>query len=376
MCTTVPQEFKTRNKILCFQRLKIRSLSVLCTYKFIALTEFILPLSLADIFLARRALAGSVERTPLLPALTLSSRLGVSLYLKMETMQPTGAFKLRGATHAALQAPEGTHTLTCCSTGNHGRAVAYAARKMELKAVIFMSELVPQAKVDGICALGAEAKIKGRSQDDAQRACDVFAQAEGVHAIPPFDDPYVIAGQGTLGLEILEDLPDLDCLLVPLSGGGLAAGVALAARSIKPDVRIVGVSMDRGAAMNASLEAGHPVEVREVASLADSLGGGIGLANRHTFQMCRDLLDEVVLVTEEDIYAAMHALYYDEAHVAEGASVVGIAALMGGKVSSCDGPVATILSGRNVDMDQFTKVICGRDIRLGEAILKGMPHDA
>src|SRR3989338_1079765 len=192
---------------------------------------------------------------------------------------------------------DGTPGVVCCSTGNHGRAIAYAARKRRMRAVVCMSALVPEAKVAGIRALGAEVRIIGRSQDDAAEESRRLVVAEGLVEIPPFDDARVIAGQGTVGLEIMAARPDLTTLLVPLSGGGLAAGVALAAKTIKPDLRIIGVSMDRGAAMQASLAAGHPAAVTEYPSLADSLGGGIGLENRHTFAICRDLLDEVVLVS-------------------------------------------------------------------------------
>ncbi|ASP32768.1 hydroxyectoine utilization dehydratase EutB [Labrenzia sp. VG12] len=333
-------------------------------------------LTLSDILAAQKAISGKVVRTPLLPSRHLSAVAGTPFFLKMESMQPTGAFKLRGATNAAQNVPAGTHTLVCCSTGNHGRGVAYAARERGLKAVICMSSLVPRTKVDGIKALGAEARIVGTSQDDALRECQKLSGAEGVVEISPFDDPHVIAGQGTLGLEILQDLPELKTLLVPLSGGGLAAGVALAAKSVNPAIHIVGLTMDRGAAMKASIDAGRPVEVPEVPSLADSLGGGIGLDNRLSFQMCRDLLDDIVLVSEDEIYRAMQVLYYEDSHVAEGACVVGIAACLAGKLSHLKGPVATIITGRNVDMDQFTRVVTGQDIQLGDYHLKGTPYGA
>lgn len=333
-------------------------------------------LTLSDILAAQKTIAGKVVRTPLLPSRHLAAVTRAPFFLKMETMQPTGAFKLRGATNAAQNVPEGTHTLTCCSTGNHGRGVAYAARNLGLNAVICMSSLVPQTKIDGIKALGAEARIVGSSQDDALAECQALAQVDGITEISPFDDPFVIAGQGTIGLEILEDVPDLKTLLIPLSGGGLAAGVALAARTINPSIRLVGLTMDRGAAMKASIEAGHPVEVPEVPSLADSLGGGIGLNNKLSFRMCRDLLDDVVLVTEEEIYRAMQVLYYEDSHVAEGACVVGIAACLSGKLTDLAGPVATIITGRNVDMDQFTRVVTGQDIELGDYHLKGAAYGA
>ena len=329
-------------------------------------------IELADILAARRTIAGVAARTPMVPSLAVDGE----LLLKLETAQPIGAFKLRGALNAVAAVPAGAPGVTCCSTGNHGRGVAFAARAAGLRAVVCMSELVPRAKVGGIRALGAEVHIAGRSQDDAQAESLRLVREEGLVEIPPFDDPLVIAGQGTIGLEMLEDRPDLAAILVPLSGGGLAAGVALAAKAIKPSIRLIGVTMDRGAAMHASIRAGKPVEVVEVASLADSLGGGIGLENRLTFAMCRDLLDDCILVSEDEIYEAMQALYYEDRMVAEGASVVGIAAMRAGRLPAFGGPVATILTGRNVDMTTFTEIVAGRGVRLGEIELKGRSYGA
>ena len=331
---------------------------------------------LADVFTARRSIAGIAVHTPLVPSPYLSGLAGHDVLLKLEIAQPIGAFKLRGAVNAVAALPAACAGVTCCSTGNHGRGIAYAARERGLRAVVCMSQLVPQAKIDGIRALGAEVRIGGNSQDEAQAESSRLAREEGLAEVPPFDDPAVIAGQGTIGLELLEDRPDLDTILVPLSGGGLAGGIALAAKAIKPDIRVIGISMDRGAAMHASIRAGHPVEVEEVASLADSLGGGVGLGNRLSFALCRDLLDDVVLVTEEDIYRAMQALYFEDRLVAEGASVVGIAALQACKLPKLKGPVATIISGRNVDMKVFTQVVTGQDVKLGETTIRGQVHGA
>ena len=326
-------------------------------------------ISMADVEAAARTLRGRADSTPLVPSLFP----GADLWLKLEICQPIGAFKLRGALNAvaATDAP----AVTCCSTGNHGRGVAWAARAAGKRAVICMSALVPQAKVDGIRALGAEVRIIGRSQDDAQAEVERLVAEEGLAEISPFDDPLVIAGQATVGAEMMAQKPDLRTILVPLSGGGLAAGVALAAKAADPAVRVVGVTMDRGAAMHDSLRAGQPVAVEEVPSLADSLGGGIGMRNRLSFPMCRDLLDDVVLVSEGEIYAAMQALFHRDRLVAEGGSVVGLAALMAGKVVA-EGPVGTILTGRNVDMAQFTRVVTGQDVQLGDVTVTGVPYAA
>ncbi|HVW58127.1 MAG TPA: hydroxyectoine utilization dehydratase EutB [Rhizobiaceae bacterium] len=327
--------------------------------------------TLADIFAARQRIVGTAIRTPLVPSQYLSKASGNDFLLKLEITQPTGAFKLRGAANAVFALPDNVAGIVCCSTGNHGRSAAFAARKRGLKAVVCMSALVPEAKVEGIRALGAEIRIIGRSQDEALAESLRLRDQDGLAEISPFDDALVIAGQGTIGLEILEERPDVETLLVPLSGGGLAAGIAIAAKAIKPAVRVVGVSMDRGAAMEASIRARHPVEVTEVASLADSLGGGIGLDNRFSFAICRDLLDDIVLVSEEEIYHAMQTLYYEERLVAEGASVVGIAALQAGKLASLSGPAATIVTGRNLDMKLFTEIMRGADIDLGGTHIKG-----
>jgi threonine dehydratase len=328
--------------------------------------------TLADIFAAASLLRGVADGTPLVPSPFMVAQAGHDFWLKLENMQPIGAFKLRGALNAVAQVGEAAG-VTCCSTGNHGRGVAYAARERGMRAVICMSELVPQAKVDGIRALGAEVRIIGRSQDDALAEAQRLVAEEGLIEISPFDDPAVICGQGTIGLEIMAARPEIETLLVPLSGGGLAAGVALAAKAIKPSVRVIGITMERGAAMHESLKAGQPVEVEEVASLADSLGGGIGMENKLSFPMCRDLLDEVVLVSEEEIYRAMQVLYYEDRIVAEGACVVGLAAVLSGKVT-LTGPTATVITGRNVDMEMFTRVVTGQDVTLGEITVKGVPY--
>jgi len=331
-------------------------------------------LTLSDVFAAQARIAGIADATPMIPSPYLAARFGAEFYLKLENMQPIGAFKLRGAYNAVASLPHDVTGVTCCSTGNHGRGVAYAAAQRGIRAVICMSNLVPQAKIDGIRALGAEVRICGTSQDDALRASQELARDQGFVEISPFDDPNVIAGQGTIGLEMVERVPNLATILVPLSGGGLAAGVALAAKSINPNIRVIGISMDRGAAMHASIQAGHPVEVEEVASLADSLGGGIGLDNVLSYPMCRDLLDDIVLVSEEEIRDALQVLYFEDRIIAEGACVVGIAALLAGKVVPQLGPVATIITGRNLDMDLFSKVIMGHDVTLGTKILKGKPY--
>jgi len=307
-------------------------------------------IGLAAIADARSRIADAVQRTPLLRSSSLSALCGAPVHLKLENRQTTGSFKLRGATNAVLSLDNTARTrgLVTASTGNHGRALAHAAKEAGIRAIVCMSALVPANKVQSVRALGAEVRIVGRSQDDAQDEVERLVNEEGLTAIPPFDHADVIAGQGTIGLEIAEDLPDVDLVLVPLSGGGLASGVAAAIKGSLPNARVIGVSMERGAAMAASLKAGKPVLVEELETLADSLGGGIGLSNRYTFAMCRALLDDVVLLTEDEIAAGIRHASSSEGEIVEGAGAVGIAALLAAKVP-VRGPIVALLSGRNID---------------------------
>lgn len=316
--------------------------------------------ALADIEAVRRRIAGRIEATPTVTSPSLSEITSFPVHLKLEHRQTAGSFKLRGATNAVAQlsAEEKRRGVIAASTGNHGRALAHAARLEGVRAVVCMSRLVPGNKVAAIGRLGADIRIVGSSQDDAQEEVDRLVAAEGLVMVPPFDHAGVIAGQGTIGLEIVEAVPGARTVLVQLSGGGLAAGVAAAVKGLSPATRVIGVSMERGAAMKASLDAGRPVPVEELPTLADSLGGGIGLANRFTFDMCRSLLDGVVLVTEAEIAAAITHAYRQEREVVEGAGAVGIAAILAGKVRP-DGETVVLVSGRNIDMDLHRSIVCG-----------------
>lgn len=319
-------------------------------------------LQLTDIYLARQRIESLVRRTAMDYSPSLSQRVGVAVYLKLESQQITGSFKLRGASNAVAQLSDAQKAcgVVAASTGNHGRALAYAASRQGVKAIICLSNRVPANKVQAIGELGAEVRIVGQSQDDAQREAERIAAESGAALLPPFDHPAIIAGQGTLGLEILEQLPEVVQVLVPLSGGGLFAGVALALKSASPQITTHGVSMQRGAAMHASLGAGQPLEVEELPTLADSLGGGIGLDNRYTLSMTRDLCDHLHLLSEASIANAIRHAYREERLVLEGAAVVGIAALLDGLIEP-RGPIVVVVSGRNVDIDQHLRVLSGLD---------------
>lgn len=323
--------------------------------------------AIADIEAARARIAGAVRRTPLEVSPSLSARCGAPIRLKCEHHQVTGSFKIRGAANAVRRLGREARAagVVAVSTGNHGRALAQAARAEGVRCVVCMSSLVPRNKIAAVEALGAEARIVGASQDEAQLEVDRLTAA-GMTMIPPFDHPDVIAGQGTLGLELLEQLPEIETAITPVSGGGLVSGVAAALKARKPGVRVIGVSMRRGAAMRASLDAGAPVLVEERPTLADSLGGGVGLDNRLTFRMTRDLVDELVLVSEAEIAAGLRHVYFEERQVVEGAGAVAVAALLAGRVVPA-GPTAALMCGANIDMRLHHRVISGEDVDLDHA---------
>ena len=314
---------------------------------------------LIDIYKARQRLQGHILRTALVPSPSLSRHTGGSVHLKLDCRQITGSFKLRGATNAILQLDDEARRrgVIGVSTGNYGRALAHAAHQLGVRAVICMSQLVPSNKVEAIRALGADVRIIGSSQDEAELEVARLVAEEGLVRLPPFDHPDVIAGQGTAGLEVLEELPAVDTVLVPLSGGGLLAGVALAMKSASPAIRVIGVSMEHGCAMHASLRAGKPVQVEEVATLADSLGGGIGLDNRYTFRMVQALVDDTMLVSEEEIAGAIRHAYDQEQLILEGSGAVGIAALLSGRIEA-PGTTVVMASGANIDMALHRRLLC------------------
>ena len=318
-------------------------------------------LTLQDVFLAQKTIAPLIRHTPLIPSLSLSERTGMAVYLKLELLQETGAFKVRGAANKILNLPAEArrHGVVTVSTGNHGRAVAYVAGQLGMNAAVCISERVPENKVHALRQLKAEVVIHGQSQDEAEGQARYLQAERGATLIPPFDDPLIIDGQGTLGLELLDDLPEIETVLVPLSGGGLIAGVALALKSANPNIRVVGVSMERAAVMYRSLQAGQPVQLPEEPTLADSLQGGIGLNNQYTLAMVQQYVDDVILLTEAEIAAGMAFAFFEHNLVLEGAGAVGIAALLHHKVAPLGQPVAVVLSGGNVDMRSFLELVQG-----------------
>lgn len=311
-----------------------------------------------DVVLAAKRISDVANRTPMVPSAGLSRLTGANVRIKLETTQPTRAFKLRGAANVILasDAIDPDHGVVAYSTGNHGRAVTYVASRLGLPATVCMSRNTTADKRDSLRALGAIVEVVGESQDEAGDRARELEKA-GAVLIDPINDPLVTAGQGTIGLEIVEDWGDVDTVVVPVSGGALMAGVALAVKTLNPDARLIGVSMDRGAAMYQSLQAGQPVAVPEVQSLADSLQGGITLDNDHSFDMISELVDELVLVTEDEIGLAMAEALIEERIVLEGAGATPIAALIRRDRELFGENIALVASGAMVDDVTLTRVI-------------------
>ncbi len=305
-----------------------------------------------DIYLARQRIAPIARRTSLISSPSLTEHVGASVYLKLESLQETGSFKIRGAANKllSLAADERARGVITVSSGNHGRAVAYVARQLGINAVVCLSERVPSNKVEAIKRFGAETVVCGKSYDEAEEHSFRLQKERDLTRIEPFDDPFVIAGQGTIGLELLEDLPEMDTVVVPLSGGGLISGIALALKSANPAIQVVGVSMERAPVMVHSLRAGAPVEMEEQETIADALAGGIGLDNRYTFRMVQEYVDEPILVSEEEIAEAMAFTLKKHHLVVEGGGAVGVAALLHRRVREVGRNVVVILSGSNVDL--------------------------
>jgi len=315
--------------------------------------------NLRDIYQARRRIAHVVRKTPLIPSPWLTELSGSTVYLKLENLQQTGSFKIRGAANclATLTADQKRTGVITVSSGNHGRAVSFVAASMGIEATVCMSGRVPPNKVAAISKLGARTRVVGESYDEAEQFSLALERKEGLTPIPPFDDPDVIAGQGTIGIEILEDLPNVDSVIVPLSGGGLISGIALAVKSADPSIQVIGVSMERAPVMVHSLQAGKPVQMEEQDTLADGLAGGIGLDNQFTFRLVRSLVNETVLVSEEEIAQAMRLMLENHHQVIEGAAAVGIAAILRQEAHAAGKNIVVVISGGNVDTSLLLRIV-------------------
>ena len=310
----------------------------------------------ASIERAARAGEGVVRETPIISSGTLSERAGMPIVLKAENLQGTGSFKLRGAmAKIAALGDETARGVVCGSAGNHAQAVAYAARSGGIPCEVFMPEGAPIAKADAVEALGAKLHLEGRSVDEAVAAARARAAEAGMQFIHPFDDPDVISGQGGVGLELLRQVPDLARVVVPVGGGGLISGIAVAIRSQRPEVEIIGVQVEACAPFAASLAAGEPVAVESVRTIADGIA--VKRPGEITLRLIDALVKELVVVSEDQVAEAMVFLMERSKLVVEGAGAVGVAALLADKLP---GPVAgttvLVLSGGNVGAGLLAEV--------------------
>jgi len=321
--------------------------------------------TLAEITEARDRIRTTARYTPLLevpwPAATTSGPrdLTTSLLLKCENLQPMGAFKIRGAFNMIAQLPKGSleRGVITYSSGNHGQAVAMAAQKLGAPAVIVMPTTAPQVKIDGCKSYGAEVIMAGTTSLDRQKRAEQEAASRGLTIVPPFDHRQIIIGQGTMGLEILEQCPDVATVFVPVGGGGMASGVATAIKLSKPSVRIIAVEPSGAPKMSKSLEAGHPITLPSSKSIAD------GLMNLRpgdlTFAHIRAYVDEVVTVSEEAIAGSVGWLFRNSRLVVEpsGAVTTAAVALGLGNVDIRKGPVVAVVSGGNVAPEAFATYV-------------------
>ncbi len=324
--------------------------------------------TLADVQEARDVVAAIARVTPTERSDNLSKVCGRPVLLKAEHLQRTGSFKIRGAYNHISRLHGSGGRVVAASAGNHAQGVALAASECGLAATIFMPDGAALPKVQATRAYGAEVRVGGTSVDDALVAAKAFAVESGGHFVPPFDDPLVIAGQGTIGLEIAEQAPDAGVVLVPVGGGGLISGIAVALAGVRPDVRVVGVEAEGAASMLASLQTGEPTALASVATMAD----GIALKSPTALTLAhvQAYVADVVTVSEENIGRALIYLLERAKAVVEPSGAVGLAALLAAGASFGDRPVVVVLSGGNVDSLLLTKLIAhgltaaGRYMRL------------
>ncbi len=299
----------------------------------------------------------------MLAAAELDERVGAHVWLKLENLQATGSFKVRGAANKILSLSDGQREqgVVACSSGNHGRAVAFVADMLDIHAAICLPEWVDPIKLRAMKKHRAETILHGATYDEAEAKSYEIQKRRGLTYVHPFDDPLIIAGQGTIGLELLEQIPMLDTVVVPLSGGGLISGIAVALKRREPELRVVAVSAINARVMHESLEEGRPIAFPEDETIANALSGGIGLKNRYTFELVRDLVDEYLLVSEDEIRDAMCFALTEYKLVVEGGGAVGIAALLSGKFSGPGENVAVVVSGGNVEAHTLARIVTERE---------------
>jgi len=325
--------------------------------------------SVEDVERARGTIEGLVTRTPTLRVPEIDARCGCDVALKAESLQQSGSFKLRGASNKMLSSERArTHGVTAGTAGNHGHAVALAARRQGVSCDLFVPTDAPVSKTFPAERLGARVHTREGTVDDCVEAAREFAEEKGVELIHPFDDPAVIAGQGTIGLELLEEVSDLGRVVIPLGGGGLAGGIATVIKARRPRAEVVGVQVEACAAYPGSLEAGDPVAVAASQTVADGIA--VKRPGRLTLPLIRRHVDRVVVVSDDEVGDAMALLLGEAKLVVEGAGAVGVAALMSGRESAeVKGMTAVVLSGGNIDEEWLVAVARRGEAQQGRGLI-------
>jgi len=314
-------------------------------------------MDLKDIYAAKRRIRGVIRETPVEPSTFLNEMCGGEIHLKLENQQLTGSFKIRGALNKLLQLSERERErgIVAASSGNHAQGVGYAARAIGVEATVVVPRNTPKVKIDAIKRYGVELIVHGEEYMDAERLARKMEQKEGKAFISPYNDLDIIAGQGTVGIEMLEEAPDLDVVLVPVGGGGLISGIGVAYKGAKSGAEVIGVQSVASPVMYESIKRGRIVDIELEESVAEGLHGGIEQGSV-TFDLCRDLVDEIVLVREESIKRAMGLLLRYQHQVVEGAGAVGVAAIIEDTERFRGRRVGVVVSGGNVD-DSLMKEI-------------------
>jgi threonine dehydratase len=325
--------------------------------------------SIEDVRQAVRAGAGLVRETPVLSSHTLTERAGTTVALKAENLQRTGSFKLRGALAKLASLGDGcAEGVVTGSAGNHAQAVAYAARARGVPCEVFMPVAASIAKVEAAVALGASVHLEGESVDEALALAHQRAADSGCPFIHPFDDPVVIAGQGGIGLELAAQVPDISRVIVPVGGGGLISGIAIALRALRPEVEVIGVQVDACAPYQRSLEAGRPIAVDSALTIADGIA--VKRPGEITLPPVQRCVDEMVVVGEDEVAEAMVFLLERAKLVVEGAGAVGVAAVLSGRLKlSGPGTTVVVLSGGNVDAGLLADVARRHESQAGRRLV-------
>lgn len=306
---------------------------------------------------ARKAIAPFIKCTPLVQSQFLTTFCGCPLFLKLENLQITSSFKPRGVFNKLLHlsAEEKNKGIITASAGNHGQAVAFAAQKLNYDARVVVPRTTPKIKIDGIKKYGADLVLFGENYDEAERKAKELARKDGCAYISPYNDEWIIAGHGTIGLEILEAVPDVDAVMVPLGGGGLLSGISIAVKSSRPDVQVIGVQSKASPVMYESLKAGKIVDVKKAGkSVAEGLSGNVGPI---TFGIVQKYVDRVVLVKEETLTHAVYLLWNYDKQVVEGSGAAAVAPVIENKPLFKDKIVVAVVTGGNIDGDLFQSIL-------------------